>query len=248
MKNNLFANKSFGQNFLIDRNILNIIIDAAEIAEDDTIIEIGPGLGVLTEELCKKAKKVLSIELDRNMVRIVKENMKDRKNLEIIEMDALTFTPPEIKYKVVANIPYNITSPLISLFLGAKNRPTTITLLTQKEVAEKIGKVPPYASILPLRVGLNGTAKIIQKVSKNCFYPAPKVDSAILKIKLNDDFSQEEILQIEKIAKIAFSGKRKKLSNTLKTLIPNKENFPVDLEKRPQNLSLEEWRTLAKNC
>ena len=136
-KHNLWAKKRFGQNFLTNSKALSKIISTAKISKKDHIIEIGPGLGILTRELAKKAKKVTSIELDYKLLPVLKETLAEFKNIKIIQEDALKFTPPKTPYKVVANIPYNITSPLINHFLQAKNKPSTMTLLVQKEVAEK---------------------------------------------------------------------------------------------------------------
>ncbi len=285
-KNQTFAKKHFGQNFLVDQNVLNRITETAEILDTDNIIEIGPGLGVLTQELAKKAGSVKTIEIDRNIIPILEENLlqskidntlteKEYKKIEIINQDALKYIPNfensnTIKtYKVVANIPYNITSPLITHFLTQKNKPTTLTLLVQKEVAEKLTTLEPDMTVLSLNTALYADAKYIKKVPPSCFYPSPKVDSAIIKITLrspqNENFVPEETAKkILQIAKTAFSNKRKKLSNTLKNitnLISSKTNLEVtyeeivtaaekssiDLSRRPETLSVKEWQALAEN-
>jgi len=238
-KYNLQANKSFGQNFLIDKNILDIIIETGKIEKNDHIIEVGPGLGVLTNELLQKAKKVTSIELDKKLIPVLQENFATSKNFDLINEDALKFTPPHTTYKVIANIPYNITSPLISHFLQNKNKPISLTLLIQKEVAEKI--IDKKQSILSLQVKLFAEAKLIKKVSKNCFYPAPKIDSAIIHLKTHNKYSQEEAIKILTLAKKAFSQKRKKLSTTIGSEI---KESPIDLNRRPETLSIEEWKSL----
>lgn len=247
--NNLFAKKSFGQNFLINKSILKTIIETANLNPTDTVIEVGPGLGSLTIELAKFAKKITSIELDQNLIEILKNYLPE--NVEIINQDALKYSPPETEYKLVANIPYNITSHLINHFLQNKNKPTSITLLIQKEVAEKICTLNPDMSVLSLQVALFGKAKLIKKVSSNNFYPAPKVDSAIIHIEIyktsNPNYIlQENALKILNHAKKAFSQRRKKLSNTLPELKEQliKLNFA---EKRPQHLSIQNWKTLAEN-
>ncbi|MFA6305341.1 MAG: 16S rRNA (adenine(1518)-N(6)/adenine(1519)-N(6))-dimethyltransferase RsmA [Candidatus Gracilibacteria bacterium] len=264
-KNQTFAKKYFGQNFLVDQNVLNRITETAEITPEDTIIEIGPGLGVLTQELAKKAHTVKTIEIDKNIIPILEENLKtlpkeEYEKIEIINQDALKYIPEFENYKVVANIPYNITSHLITHFLTQKNKPTSLTLLVQKEVAEKLTTLEPDMTILSLQTALYADAKYIKKVPPSCFYPSPNVDSAIIKITLRDQkdenfIPEETAKKIIQLAKIAFSGKRKKLSNTLKNIqnIPfekiqeaaNKAN--INLSRRPETLSVKEWQALAEN-
>lgn len=245
--NSLFAKKSFGQNFLINRSVLQTIIEAANINQNDHITEVGPGLGVLTIELAKSAKKVLSIELDANFITILKNYLPE--NVEIINQDALKYSPPATKYKVVANIPYNITSHLINHFLQNENKPTSITLLIQKEVAEKICTLNPDMSVLSLQIALFGKAKLIKKVSNNNFYPAPKVDSAVIHIQINQPtdpnyIPREKALQILNLAKKAFSQRRKKLSNTIPELKEQLSKLNLS-DKRPQHLSIQDWKNLT---
>lgn len=246
-KHGIHLKKSFGQNFLIDKNVLDKIVKAAGISQKDTIVEIGPGVGVLTKELCKKAQKVTTIELDKNLLPILKETLSVFKNVEVVNMNALKFNPSKTQYKVVANIPYNITSPLINHFLQADNPPSSMTLLVQKEVAEKICERDNKTSILSLQTKLFGSTKIIAKVSKNAFLPPPKVDSAIIKIdiykKSDQKFTDKKTaLKILEIAKKAFSQKRKKLSNTLGHI-----KTSIDLNRRPETLSIKEWKEILKS-
>jgi len=238
-KYKISAKKSFGQNFLINSEVLEKILETAEIKENDNIIEIGPGLGVLTDVLTQSANKVTTIELDKSLIPILEEEFADRKNLEIINQDALKFSPPKEKYKIVANIPYNITSPLINHFLTNKNPPTSMTLLVQKEVAEKICAPVPDMSILALQVQLFGIPEFIKKIPPTAFIPAPKIDSAIIHIKTlkTPNKKAQEIL---KLAKQAFSQKRKKLSNTIPQLIEQLKTLKLN-EKRPQHLSIKDW-------
>lgn len=247
-KHNLWAKKSFGQNFLISDKSLKKIVDAGDIESTDCIIEIGPGVGVLTKELCQKAGKVISVELDHTLLPLLSETLAPYKNVEIINQDALRWEPPAIKYKLVANIPYYITSPLINHFLQNANPPVTITLLVQKEVAEKICQLTPDMSVLSLQIALFGKAEMIGMVPRNHFYPEPKVDSAVLKITVHqetdpDYIPNETAQKILKLAKRAFLAGRKKLSNTLADM---KEKL-VELElgdQRPQHLSINDWKNL----
>ncbi len=270
-KNQTFAKKHFGQNFLVDKNILNRITETAEITPEDNIIEIGPGLGILTQELAQKAHCVKTIEIDRNIIPILEENLQtltkeEYKKIEIINQDALKYEPTFENYKIVANIPYNITSPLITHFLTQKNAPSSLTLLVQKEVAEKLTTLEPDMSVLSLQTALYADAKYIKKVPPSCFYPSPKVDSAIIKITLRlpqdkNFITEETAKKILQIAKTAFSNKRKKLSNTLKNLKNSKTNLEItseelakasekshiNLSRRPETLSVKEWQALAEN-
>lgn len=242
-KYSLWAKKSLGQNFLISENALEKIVETAKIVSTDNIVEIGPGLGVLTKELTARAKKVTSIELDRELSRIL-QDLVPAKNLTILNQDALRFTPPKGPYKIVANIPYNITSPLLNHFLQAENKPKTMTLLIQKEVAEKICQKDPDMSVLSLQVALFGAPHLIKIVPKSAFYPIPKVDSAIIHIEIHKNIPDEQALKILKTAKQAFSQRRKKLSNTLPELKTELKNLGLS-DKRPQHLSITDWQNLV---
>lgn len=249
-KHGLWAKKKMGQNFLIDSSALKKITEAADITKADHIIEVGPGLGVLTNELASQAASVQSIELDSELFPLLGETLSAHDNIELLLQDALTFTPPSKPYKVVANIPYNITSPLINHFLRAENKPSTITMLIQKEVAEKICKKEPNMTVLSLQVHLFGTPEYIATVPSESFHPAPKVESAIIHIALHTpnhpDFTPlDKALEILKLSKRAFLNRRKKLSNSLPEFKEplNTLNFA---ELRAQNLSIRDWKTLLK--
>lgn len=251
-KHGLFAKKSFGQNFLVNEKAIQDIVNAAKITPEDTIIEVGPGLGVLTKELAKNAKNIISLELDKTLFPVLEETLEDFSNIEILQQDALKYIPPgNLKYKIVANIPYNITSHLINHFLQAENPPTSMTLLVQKEVAEKIVILNPDMTVLSLQAALFGEAKYIKKVPAGYFHPIPKVDSAILHITLFTKehplyISRNNAIQILKIAKICFSGRRKKLRNTLpKEYHENAISKGIDLSRRPETLSTQEWEAIC---
>ncbi len=247
-KHNLWAKKAMGQNFLVSDASLQKIVMAADITPDDFIIEVGPGLGVLTQELAKKAAKVKSIELDASLFPLLDETLKSYANIEIVNENALDFIPPETPYKIVANIPYYITSPLINHFLQNAHKPQTITLLVQKEVAEKICQLTPDMSVLSLQVALFGHATLMGIVPRHHFHPAPKVDSAILHIAVKqpsdpDYLSTESALEVLKLAKRAFLSGRKKLSNTLSDLKEKLTELNL-ADERPQHLSIEDWQKL----
>ena len=256
--------KSLGQNFLIDKNILNKIILAGNLTKEDVVLEVGPGVGTLTCELAKSAGKVIAIEKDHDMINILAETLKDFNNVHIIEGDALSLNPIpytlDHKYKLIANIPYYLTSHLIRTFLEAENPPQEIVLLIQKEVAQRICAKPPEMSLLAVSVQFYAQAKIISYVSKNCFLPAPKVDSAIIRITphkndrlpMSIGFTPKEFF---KIVKAGFSHPRKQLANNFcsalkleRTAVEGwllKNN--IKTTQRAETLSVGDWQNLANS-
>jgi len=270
----LKALKSLGQNFLIDEKVLNKIIKASELNKNDFVLEIGPGLGTLTNELVKKCKRVVAIEKDKKMAELIKEEGKPKatlanvafgfpSDLKIINDDILKINLNKLlnkhsknkKYKLISNIPYYITSPVIKLFLENSIQPELIVLLVQKEVAERICAGPGKLSVLALSVQLYGEPEIVSYVDKSAFYPEPKVDSAILRIKnIKKNYPDEHYKKLFKIIKIGFSSKRKKLINNLSAglRLDKKESesilqqSKINLNARAQELSLEEWDRLVK--
>jgi len=259
--------KSLGQNFLVDEKVLDKIIQAAELDKNDLVIEIGPGLGVLTKELSKKCKRIIAIEKDKKLAELLRVVLSPDKGglgeIEIINDDILKTNinelvkkySPDEKYKLVSNIPYYITSPVIKLFLENKIQPQIMVLLVQKEVAERICAKPGKLSVLALSVQIYGKPKIAGYVSKLSFYPEPKVDSAILKISgIKKEFPDDYYKNIFRIIKIGFSSKRKKLINNLSAgLHINKDDAIKMLRKakinpnaRAQELGLGDWKKLAE--
>lgn len=264
--NKASAKKQFGQNFLTNEHVLAQIVEAAEINDKDTIIEIGPGLGVLTHELTQRAKKVTSIEMDREMVNILEKTLAREptaKNLTIINQDALKFSP-EINpltakpYKLVANLPYNVATAILHNFLVktayTQHQPTLIVVLVQKEVAEKACATTGDHNVLSLTLQPFASLKIISHVAPSSFYPAPKVTSSILKITprtlplLEKDYFSTYF----KLIHSAFTQKRKTLTNGLQSIIPKQDltelltKAKIDPMARPQHLSIEQWTDLAK--
>jgi len=253
--------KSLGQNFLIDQNILEKIIEASSIKKTETILEVGPGLGTLTQELAKNASRVIAVEKDSTMCEILKETLANYKNIEVINANILQ-TPGVCKenYKVVANIPYYLTSPLIRLFLEAETPPEYMVLMVQKEVAQRITAKPPEMSLLAVSVQFYADAKIEFYVSKNCFWPTPKVDSAVIKITPKKDRLPMSIQPIQpelffKIVKAGFSAPRKQLTGNLsKSLKLNKQEVlawllknKIDPKQRAETLSIKDWINLSNS-
>jgi len=249
MQYKFWAKKYLGQHFLVDKNILNKIIRAADLSKNDTVLEIGAGTGTLTKKLCEKAKKVIAVEIDRKMVEIMNEVMKEEvrsKKLKIIQADVLKLNPKSYylnpNYKIVANIPYQITAPLLEKFLFSENKPKEMVLMVQKEVAQKICCQPPKMNRLGILVQFYGTPQIIGYVSKNCFRPKPMIDSALLKIAISEKFKVQNPRLFFDLVKKGFSQKRKQLKN-----IFNKEalvSVMIRPDGRAEELKLEDWLKL----
>jgi len=252
--------KWLGQNFLIDEKVLRKIIEAAELSENDIVLEVGPGIGNLTAELAKRVKKVIAIEKDKKMVEILRETLKNFTNIEIIEGDILKINlkPYTSKpYKVVANIPYYLTSPLIRKFVETVEvKPQLLVLMVQKEVAQRIVARPPAMSILAVSVQFYAKPEIISLVSKKSFWPSPKVDSAIIKISAFNQRRKSAFNQrFFKIVRAGFSQPRKQLINNFsKGLEFDKKKVEVWLLKnkiqpnqRAETLNLEDWINLTKS-
>ena len=226
--NNIKANKRFGQNFLIDDNILENIVKSAEITNNDLVIEIGPGLGNLTEYLLEKAAYVILVEIDNNMINILNDRFKNNNNYILLNNDILKVNVDEIienienklnrkfeKIKVVANLPYYITTPIIFKLLQNENRINEITVMVQKEVAERIvakNKTKDYG-ILTLMVNYLGTSDIKLIVPNNSFIPAPNVTSAVIKITKNKRFTVKDEELLFKLIHSSFAQRRKNLLN-----------------------------------
>ena len=263
-KYQLRSSKRLGQNFLIDEGVLRKIIEAANLSENDIVLEVGPGIGNLTVELAKKVKKVIAIEKDQDLVRILKELLDCWKvrNVRIVEGDIRKIENCKLKiencYKVVANIPYYLTSPLIRKFLEASNAPKEMILMVQKEVAQRICAKPPKMSILAVSVQFYAKPEIISFVSKKSFWPQPKVDSAIIKIASRQFgvlVSRQFRERFFRIVKTGFSQPRKQLANNLsnglkmdKGKVKNwllKNN--IQPTQRAETLTIEDWINLAKN-
>ncbi|OHA11010.1 MAG: ribosomal RNA small subunit methyltransferase A [Candidatus Sungbacteria bacterium RIFCSPLOWO2_02_FULL_48_13b] len=256
-------NKLLGQHFLVDQNILQKIIKVAGIKNTDTVLEIGPGTGTLTFELAKHAGKVITVEKDRALAEILKEEIEHRevKNIEMIASDILKM-PREsfarmVPYRVVANIPYYLTARLIRKLLGEVPQPNDILFTMQKEVAERIVSKPPRMNLLALAVQIYGTPKILFKIPRNAFWPAPEVDGTL--IAINDiskkNFLDGGVLESDffKIVRTAFQTKRKILLNSLarQTSI-NKPSLEIILASlgiaplaRPEELSVRQWISLV---
>ncbi len=263
----LQVRKRLGQHFLIDEEVLKLITSAAELTPTDVIMEIGPGLGILTKELAKQAGWVVTIELDNKLAAILKQTLASFNNVTIINEDVLRIDPaallqehfhPEISgtfsYKVVANLPYYITSPVLRHFLEASVKPQIMVVMVQKEVAEEIVARPGRMSLLSISVQLYGEPTIIDYVPARCFYPAPEVDSAILRVAL---YPQPAVEIADKesffaLVRAGFSAARKQIGNSLAQglglpkadVLSLLEKAGIVPQRRAETLSLEEWAYL----
>ncbi|ACA56864.1 16S rRNA (adenine(1518)-N(6)/adenine(1519)-N(6))-dimethyltransferase RsmA [Clostridium botulinum] len=254
-------NKNLGQNFLVDESVLEDIIKGAEISKEDTVIEIGPGVGTLTKELLERAKEVYSIELDGDLIPILQEELKEYNNFTLIHKDALKIDfnglmENKDSIKLVANLPYYVTTPIISRLLKEKCDFKSLTIMIQKEVAERIDAEPnckEYGSLTVL-VQYYCNTEIIRKVSPNCFIPRPKVDSIVIKL---DRLSEPRVrVKSEKlffnVVRSSFNMRRKTLWNSLKSLNIDKESMEnaferagIDPKRRGETLSIEEFGKLS---
>ncbi len=261
-KYNLKPNFTYGQNFLVDEIILQDIVDEAGITKDDCILEIGPGIGNLTRLLLDRAKLVLSIEKDPKFLPLLKSIKKEHKNFRYELADALEYDFQKFfneqgckSYKVVANIPYYITGKILQTLLAAKFKPSSIIVLTQKEVAQNVVAKAGDLSILAISVQLFGQPKILKIVPAKSFYPAPKVDSAVLKISPYEkpEYEVADEKRFFKILKACFAGKRKQIHNTLENnLLLSKDDvkkiladLKISSQARPQELTIEQWIELT---
>ncbi|MFC1939815.1 16S rRNA (adenine(1518)-N(6)/adenine(1519)-N(6))-dimethyltransferase RsmA [Chloroflexota bacterium] len=266
----LRARKGLGQHFLIDEEVLELIVSAAGLTPADIVMEIGPGLGVLTRELAGQAGWVIAIELDNRLAAILRETMAPFGNVTIINEDVLSTNPgtllreqkarsfPEMggsfSYKVVANLPYYITSPVLRHFLEAKEKPETMVVMVQKEVAEEIVAEPGRMSVLSISVQLYGKPAIIGHVPANCFYPAPEVDSAILRIALYPQpaVKVDDIDGFFRLVRAGFSASRKQIANSLAQglgspkaeILALLEKAAIAPQRRAETLTLAEWAHL----
>jgi 16S rRNA (adenine1518-N6/adenine1519-N6)-dimethyltransferase len=249
------AKKSLGQHWLRDAESLKAIVKAADVNNDDTVLEIGPGLGTLTEYLVKSARKVIAVELDEVLASRLLSQISSN-NLIVRQQDIMRFDfgelPPE--YKVVANIPYYLTGGILRLFTETNSPPEIMVLLLQKEVAERLAAKPGNLSIVAIAAQLNYEVKLSKIVPADKFTPAPKVDSQVVIFKKRNAplFKNLDKRTFMRVVKAGFSAKRKKLRSSLSAgLAMDKAQVDELLKKakingdlRAQNLSLQDWHKL----
>lgn len=271
----LAPRKGLGQNFLVDRNVLRLIIEAAQLSKDDTVMEIGPGLGVMTWELAGAARTVIAVELDDGLVRWLGDLLRDRDNVHLVHGDALQVDfhrllaehppGPAGTYKVIANLPYYITTPLLMRLLEEKLPLTTVVVMVQREVAQRMTAGPgtKQYGALSVAVQLRADAELISIVSPRVFFPPPTVESAVVRLSLRPlppDVLDETVLFA--VVRAAFAQRRKTLRNTLRAaaeaangpgaglwseaaVVPALAAAGVDGGRRGETLSKDEFVRLA---
>lgn len=268
-KYNITASKALGQNFLIDEDVVYGIVDQSEVSKDDLIIEIGPGLGTLTSVLLERAGKVVCIELDKRMVNIVTDRFSLYENFEVINEDVLKVDLNAIieqnlrehnlkNAKIVANLPYYITTPIIMKLLEDRLSLESITVMVQKEVAERLAEKPGEKESGAITYSINyfADADIVIKVPNNSFIPAPEVNSAVIKLKLLKEprVKVKNEKTLFRVIKAAFMQKRKTLLNALcnAKILSNKEDIVkmlnalnIDTKVRGEKLTLEQFALIA---
>jgi len=253
--------KSLGQNFLTDVSVLEDIVESSDINNEDFVIEIGPGVGTLTKELLKKAKKVCAIELDSDLIPILKEEIGEAENFELINKDAMKVDFNEVigeekSVKLVANLPYYVTTPIISRILNEKYNFKSLIIMIQKEVAERINAKPSCKEYgaLTLLVQYYCNTSIVRTVKPSSFIPEPKVDSTVIKLeKLPEPrIKVKDEKMFFKVVRDAFNMRRKTLWNALKPLGLSSDdmkttfdNAGIDPKRRGETLSIEEFGRLS---
>lgn len=259
-KYNLRANKKLGQNFLISDDIVNRIILEAEVSKEDTVIEIGPGLGALTAKLAENAKEVIAIELDDNMINVLTERFSLYQNVQIIHGDVLKVNLKELianksSVKVVANLPYYITTPIVMKLLEEKLNIEQITVMVQKEVGERFTATPNGKEYGAITVSIQyyTIPEIVINVPRDNFNPVPDVDSCVVNLKVRKEhIKMKDEKTFFKVIKAAFSQRRKNIGNSLMGTGKSKqevkdmlEALEIDSNLRAENLSIETFVKIA---
>ncbi|MEX1064075.1 MAG: 16S rRNA (adenine(1518)-N(6)/adenine(1519)-N(6))-dimethyltransferase RsmA [Candidatus Paceibacterota bacterium] len=253
-------NKLLGQHFLTSMSIYEKIVAALDIQGGDKIIEVGPGIGILTELIAKQGADLFAVEKDKDFIPFLKHKFKNQENVKILEGDILKFDPEKYgfkkgAYKIVGNIPYYLTSRLFRITLEDWPQANLSVFMIQKEVAQRIVAQPPHMSLLGVSVQYFAKPKVVSRVSKLSFHPVPKVDSAIVRLTPNDEPHQKEYDEkFFKVLKVGFAGKRKQLINNLhsglkedKQEIEKKLNsIGINSQRRAETLTIEEWQKITE--
>lgn len=254
------AKKSLGQHFLVNPRIVADIVAASDVDDRDTVLEIGPGTGTLTAALAERSGRLIAVEKDRRLIAPLREQFADRANVRIVEGDVMTLDPTSLDlapraYKIVANIPYYITSHLLRLMLETWPQPACAVLMVQKEVADRLRAAPPNMNLLALSVRVFADVRLVRTVARGNFRPAPLVDSAIISIVPHDPvLSPAELEVFFRLSRTAFQHKRKQLASTLAQELRRPkawcESVLVTLKAaanaRPQELGFDQWVVLTR--
>ena len=256
--------KGLGQNFLVSEGALRRIVAAADLEPGDVVLEVGPGLGTLTRLLAQQAERVVAVELDQQLVEILSQTLADFPHVEIVQGDILEMEPGgpgglgELSsgYKVVANLPYYITSAVLRHLLTARVKPQLVVVTVQREVARRMIAGPGQMSLLSISVQFYGRPRIVARIPAEAFYPAPKVNSAVVRIDLCESppVAVADVDRFFQVVRAGFGQKRKQLRNALAqglslpvgTVVEALRRAGVDEKRRAQTLSLEEWARAAQ--
>ena len=253
------AKKGLGQHFLVDETILETIVVAAELFPEDIIVEVGPGLGVVTAELARRADKVIAVEIDTELAALLNRRLTSLPNVDVINADILKVSPSQLlggeyNYKVVANLPYYITSPILRYFVEASPKPSLMVVMVQKEVGEAIVASYGKMSLLAVSLQVYSKPRIVSYVPSHSFYPPPKVDSVIVRFDILPEpaIKVADINGFFDVVRYGFSSPRKQLRNSLAHGLMIKpaeaatllEKSEIDHHRRAETLSLEEWQRL----
>ena len=257
---NIKPKKSLGQNFLVDERAAVRIVSAADLSLDDVVLEVGPGLGALTRHVASTVARVVAVELDQRLIPVLQHTLTTHPNVELIQGDILQLNPACLlppAYKVVANIPYYITSALLRHLLEADVRPSLMVLTVQEEVARRIVAPSGAMNLLAVSVQFYGQARIVARLKAGAFYPRPKVDSAVVQIDLSptarSSLGVQDVDFYFRLARAGFGQRRKQLHNALTSGLgrPREEidtalaQAGIDPQRRAETLALEEWAALA---
>jgi 16S rRNA (adenine1518-N6/adenine1519-N6)-dimethyltransferase len=261
---NLQPKKGLGQNFLVSEGALRRIVAAADLEPGDVVLEVGPGLGTLTRLLAQQAKRIIAVELDRRLVDILSQTLADFPNVEIVQGDILEMEPGgpgglsglSPGYKVVANLPYYITSAVLRHLLTARVKPQLIVVTVQREVAQRMIASPGQMGLLSVSVQFYGRPRIVARIPAGAFYPVPKVNSAVVRIDLDESptVAVADVDRFFEVVRAGFGQKRKQLRNALaqglslpaSTVVEALRRAGVDEKRRAQTLSLEEWGRVTR--
>jgi 16S rRNA (adenine1518-N6/adenine1519-N6)-dimethyltransferase len=261
---NLQPKKGLGQNFLVSEGALRRIVAAADLELGDVVLEVGPGLGTLTRLLAQQAKRIIAVELDRRLVDILSQTLADFPNVEIVQGDILEMEPRgpgglsglSPGYKVVANLPYYITSAVLRHLLTARVKPQLIVVTVQREVAQRMIASPGQMGLLSVSVQFYGRPRIVARIPAGAFYPVPKVNSAVVRIDLDESptVAVADVDRFFEVVRAGFGQKRKQLRNALaqglslpaSTVVEALRRAGVDEKRRAQTLSLEEWGRVTR--
>lgn len=261
---NFKFNKQFGQNFITDTNLLQAMVKDSGITSEDIVVEIGAGAGTLTREIAKVAKRTIAFEIDRNLIPVLERSLQgldDKievvfKDIQKVDDKVLDEIIGSKDYKVVANLPYYITTPIIMRFLERDNKPKSVTVMIQKEVGKRLTSNADCGDygVITLSIALEGKAKIMREVPRYMFTPQPNVDSCIVRIDLDDNYKDIDNKRVKKVIKSAFAMRRKTLVNNLtgglgltrESVEIAMSKLNIDVKARGETLNIEQYIALSE--